>query len=72
MFVNGSEISILAYDAIGLIYYIWKKKGEINSVNDFIFKEKIKGKIGSFEFNNKMIIQNLKIYKVENNKFIEF
>ncbi len=69
---SPSEISILAYDAIGLIYYIWKKKGEINSVNDFIFKEKIKGKIGSFEFNNKMIIQNLKIYKVENNKFIEF
>ncbi len=67
-----NEISILAYDALGLIYYVWKKNGKINSVNDFSFKGKIKGKIGSFSFNNKKIIQDLNIYKAGNNKFKKF
>ena len=67
-----SEITILAYDAIGLIYYFWKKNKGINSINDFSFKGKIKGKIGSFSFDNKKIIQNLNIYKAENNKFTKF
>ena len=67
-----SEITILAYDAIGLIYYFWKKNKGINTINDFSFKGKIKGKIGLFSFNNKKIIQNLYIYKAENNKFTKF
>ena len=67
-----SEITILTYDAIGLIYYVWKKNGKINTVNDFSFKGKIKGKIGTFSFNNKKIIQDLSIYKTEKNKFIKF
>ncbi len=67
-----SEMTILAYDAIGLIYYIWKRNGKINSVNDFSFKGKIKGKIGSFTFNNKKIMQDLDIYKVQDKKFIKF
>ena len=67
-----SEITILTYDALGLIYYIWKKNGKINSVNDFSFKGKIKGKIGTFSFNNKKINQNLNIYRAENNKFTKF
>ena len=40
-----NEITILAYDALGLIYYVWKNKGEINSVNDFAFKGNVKGKL---------------------------
>ena len=67
-----SEITILAYDAMGLIYYVWKKNGKINSVNDFSFKGKIKGKIGTFSFDNKKIIQDLNIYKVEDKKFTRF
>ena len=67
-----SEISILAYDAVGLIYYVWKKNGKINSVNDFLFKGKIKGKIGTFSFENKQVTQDLNIYKAENNKFTKF
>jgi len=67
-----SEITILAYDALGLIYYVWKKNGKINSINDFSFKGKIKGKIGTFSFNNKKIIQDLNIYKAENNQFKKF
>ena len=66
------EITILAYDALGLIYYIWKKNNGINNINDFFIKEKIKGKIGTFEFKNKKVSQELKIYKTDNNKFKEY
>ncbi len=67
-----NEITILAYDALGLIYYAWKKNGKINSINDFTFKNKIKGKIGTFSFKNGKVIQELSIYKTENKKFVKF
>ena len=67
-----SEITILAYDAVGLIYYVWKKNKKINSINNFSFKGKIKGKIGNFSFNNKKVMQELDIYKVSNKKFIKY
>ena len=70
--IYPNEITILAYDALGLIYYAWKKNGKISSVNDFIFKNKIKGKIGTFSFKNKTVIQELEIYKTDNKKFIKF
>ena len=67
-----NEISILTYDALGLIYYAWKKNGKIDSINDFSFKNKIKGKIGTFSFKDKKVFQELDIYKTKNNKFIKF
>ena len=67
-----NEITILAYDALGLIYYAWKENDEINSVNNFLFKNKIEGKIGTFSFKNGKVIQKLDIYKTENKKFIKF
>ena len=71
--IYPNEITILAYDALGLIYYAWKKNdGKINSINDFLFKNKIKGKIGTFSFKNKKVTQELEIYKTENKKFIKF
>ena len=70
--IYPNEITILAYDALGLIYYAWKQKGEINSTNDFMFKNKIKGKIGTFSFKNGKVTQELDIYKTENKKFIKF
>ena len=42
------------------------------NVNDFNFKNKIKGKIGTFSFKNGIVTQDLDIYKTENNKFIKF
>ena len=70
--IYPNEITILAYDALGLIYYAWKKNNGINSINDFLFKNKIKGKIGTFSFKDGMVIQELNIYKTENKKFIKF
>ena len=67
-----NEITILAYDALGLIYYAWKKNGGINSTNDFLFKNKIKGKIGTFSFKNGKVTQELEIYKTDKKKFIKF
>ena len=67
-----NEITILTYDALGLIYYVWKQRGQINSVNDFLLKSKIKGKIGTFSFKDKKVIQELEIYKTDKNKFTKF
>ena len=67
-----NEITILTYDALGLIYYAWKDKGKISSIDDFSFKNKIKGKIGTFSFKDKRVFQELDIYKAEKNKFTKF
>ena len=70
--IYPNEITILAYDALGLIYYAWKTNGQINSINDFSFKDKIKGKIGTFSFKNGKVTQDLDIYKTTNKKFVKF
>ena len=67
-----SEITILTYDALGLIYYAWKQNKNLNSINDFSFKNKIKGKIGTFSVNERRVVQELEIYRVEKNKFTKF
>ena len=67
-----NEMAILTYDALGLIYYAWKTNGQVRSINDFSFKNKIKGKIGTFSFKDKEVFQELNIYKTDNNKFIKF
>ena len=70
--IKPDEITILAYDALGLIHYVWKKNKGINTINDFFIKEKIKGKIGTFQFKEKKVSQLLKIYKTDNKKFKEY
>ena len=66
-----SEITILAYDALGLIYYIWSKNNGINSINDFLIKDKISGKIGTFSFRDGSVFQELEMYKTSDGKFIK-
>tara|TARA_B110000444_G_scaffold47533_1_gene43358 strand:+ start:2012 stop:3166 length:1155 start_codon:yes stop_codon:yes gene_type:complete len=66
------EVTILAYDALGLINYVWKKNKGINTINDFFIKEKIRGKIGTFRFKERKVSQQLKIYKTNKNKFKEY
>jgi ABC-type branched-subunit amino acid transport system substrate-binding protein len=67
-----NEISILTYDALGLIYYAWKTNGQLQSVNDFSFKKKIQGKLGTYSFKDKEVLQELNIYKTEKNQFKKF
>jgi len=69
--VKPGEITILSYDALGLIYYVWRKNSGINSIGDFFIKEKIKGKIGTFQFKDNRVSQQLKMYKTQNRKFKE-
>jgi len=70
--IKPDEITILAYDALGLIYYVWNKSNGINTIDDFFIKEKIRGKIGTFEFKERKVSQQLKIYKTVNGKFKEY
>ena len=66
-----NEITILAYDIVGLIYYIWKNEKNINSANNFNLKTDIKGKVGKFKIFDNKVIQKLNIYKLEEGKFIK-
>ncbi len=71
--LQPTEITILTYDALGLIYYIWNKKNyKITSMKDFIIKDNIKGKIGTFNFIDGRLIQKLSMYKVSDKKFTKF
>ena len=71
--IQPSEITILTYDSLGLIYYIWNKNDyKISSIKDFIIKDNIKGKIGNFNFVEGKFIQKLNMYKVSDKKFIKF
>jgi ABC-type branched-subunit amino acid transport system substrate-binding protein len=70
--LKPDAITILSYDALGLIYYVWKKNNGIEGIGDFFIKEKIKGKIGTFEFKDNKVLQQLMMYKTKNNKFIKF
>ena len=66
-----NEITILSYDSVGLIYYLWKKNIMIKSSKDFNIKNDIKGKIGSFKISGNKIIQKLDMYSVSNNAFVK-
>jgi hypothetical protein len=67
---NPNEITMLSYDAIGLIYYIWKKNNGIKSINDFYIDDAIKGKTGEFQFTKEKVYQKLKIYRTADGKFV--
>jgi len=66
-----NEITILSYDSVGLVYYLWKKNIKINSIKDFNMKNEIKGKIGNFKISENKVIQELKIYNLSNNTFVK-
>ena len=66
-----NDITILSYDSVGLIYYMWKKNISMNSARDFNIKNKIKGKIGEFRISDNKIIQHLSIYGLDDKRFIK-
>ena len=66
-----NEVSILAYDALGLIYYCWLNN-DFNFKKDQLYnKNGFKGLHGEFLIQNNKSKQKLKIYKVSEKKFIK-
>ena len=66
-----NEVSILAYDALGLIYYCWSNNNFQFKQDQLYNKEGFKGLHGEFIIENNLSKQKLKIYKISEKKFIE-
>jgi len=66
-----NEVSILAYDALGLIYYCWINNDEEFKSSQLYSKNGFKGLHGEFFIEGNLSKQKLKIYKVSNKKFVK-
>ena len=66
-----SEVSILAYDALGLIYYCWFNNNAQFQASQLYNKNGFKGLHGEFLIKENISKQKLKIYKVSEKKFLE-
>ena len=66
-----NEVSILAYDALGLIYYCWSNNNFQFKQDQLYTKEGFKGLHGEFFIENNLSKQKLKIYQVSKNKFVK-
>ena len=69
--VKPNKVSILAYDALGLIYYCWFNNNFQFKKDQLYNKKGFKGLQGEFFIEGNSSRQNLKIYKVSKKKFIE-
>ena len=65
-----NEVSILAYDALGLIYYCWINNNEEFKSSHLYNKNGFKGLHGEFHIEGNSSKQKLKIYKIVNKKFV--
>jgi len=65
------EISILAFDAIGLIYLMWNGNKSNFKIDKISTKDGFKGLHGEFMIKNNASQQKLKIYKIVEKKFIK-
>jgi len=66
-----SKVSILAYDALGLIYYCWFNNNFQFEPEQLYNKDGFKGLHGEFVIKDNLSRQKLKIYKVTEKKFIK-
>ena len=66
-----NEVSILAYDALGLIYYCWSNNNFQFESNHLYNKDGFKGLHGEFIIEDNLSKQKLNIYKVSEKKFIK-
>ena len=69
--VKPNKVSILAYDALGLIYYCWFNNNFQFKKDQLYNKKGFKGLQGEFFIEGNSSRQNLKIYKISKKKFIE-
>ncbi|MBA1338665.1 MAG: Outer membrane lipoprotein LpoA, binds and activates PBP1a [Pelagibacterales bacterium] len=66
-----NSVSILAYDALGLIYYCWINNNLQFNENQLYNKKGFKGLHAEFKIEDNISKQKLKIYKVKKNKFLK-
>jgi len=66
-----NKVSILAYDALGLIYYCWANNNKKFNTSQLYNKNGFKGLHGKFIIKNNLSKQSLKIYKVSKKRFIK-
>ena len=66
-----NKVSILAYDALGLIYYCWINNNFDFKSEQLYSKKGFKGLHGEFFIKDNLSHQKLKIYKVSEKKFIK-
>ena len=66
-----NEISILAYDALGLIYYCWSNNNFNFKIDQLFNKNGFKGLQGEFIIKDNLSLQKLKIYKVAEKEFVK-
>ena len=68
---HPNKVSILAYDALGLIYYCWVNNNFEFKQDQLYTKKGFKGLQGEFFIENNISKQKLIIYKVLEKKFIK-
>jgi hypothetical protein len=66
-----NEVSILAYDALGLIYYCWSNNNFQFKTEQLYSKKGFRGLHGQFLIAKNRSKQKLNIYKVSEKKFIK-
>ena len=66
-----NQVSILAYDALGLIYYCWLNNNFQFQKDQLYNKKGFKGLHGEFIIAGNQSLQKLKIYKISKKKFIK-
>ena len=66
-----NKVSILAYDALGLIYYCWYNNDLQFKANQLYNKDGFKGLQGEFIIRENLSKQKLKIYKISEKKFVK-
>ena len=66
-----SQVSILAYDAVGLIYYCWFNNNAQFKTDQLYNKNGFKGLHGQFTIKDNISEHRLKIYKVSEKKFLK-
>ena len=66
-----NKIAILAYDALGLIYYCWNNNNAQFNPNQLYNKNGFKGLNGEFLIKGNSSKHQLKIYKISKKKFLK-
>ena len=66
-----NKIAILAYDALGLIYYCWNNNNAQFNPDQLYNKNGFKGLHGNFIIKDNLSKHQLKIYKISDKKFLE-